>query len=47
MQVDHQQDRMAVVKRTTEATGLSERTVRDIHKEYVARDGQLLTTLKR
>ena len=40
-------NRMAVVKRTAEATGLSERTIRDIHKEHVARDGQLLTPVKR
>ena len=40
-------NRMAVVKRTAEATGLSERTLRDIHKEHVARDGQLLTPVKR
>ena len=39
-------NRMAVVKRTAEATGLSERTIRDIHKEHVARDGQL-TPVKR
>ena len=37
-------NRMAVVKRTAEATGLSERTIRDIHKEHVARDGQLLSS---
>ena len=40
-------NRKAVVKRTAEATGLSERTIRDIHKEHVARDGQLLTPVKR
>ena len=40
-------NRMAVVKRTAEATGLSERTIHDIHKEHVARDGQLLTPVKR
>ena len=40
-------NRKAVVKRTAEATGLSERTNRDIHKEHVARDGQLLTPVKR
>ena len=40
-------NRMAVVKRTTEATGLSEITIRDIHKGNVARDGQLLTPVKR
>ena len=38
---------MAVVKCTAEAIGLSERTVRDIHKEHVAHDGQFLTPLKR
>ena len=38
---------MAVVKRTAEATGLSEKTVRNIHKESVASDGQLLTPVKR
>lgn len=40
-------NRMAIVKRTAEATGLSERTVRNIHKESVASDGQLLTPVKR
>ena len=40
-------NRMAVVKHTAEATGLSERTVRDIHEEHVARDDQLLTPVKR
>ena len=40
-------NRMAVVKRTAEATGLSERTVQNIHKESVATDGQLLTPVKR
>ena len=40
-------NRMAVVKRTAEATELSERTIRDIHKGHVARDGQLLTPVKR
>ena len=40
-------NRMAVVKRTAEATRLSERTIRDIHKEHVAHDGQLLTPVKR
>ena len=40
-------NRMAVVNRTSEATGLSERTIRDIHKEHVAHDGQLLTPVKR
>lgn len=40
-------NRMAVVKRTAEATGISERCVRDIHKEYVARDSELLTPVKR
>ena len=35
------------MKRTAEATRLSERTIRDIHKEHVARDGQLLTPIKR
>ena len=40
-------NRMAVVKRTAEVTGLSERTIRNIHKEHVARDGQLLTPVKR
>ena len=40
-------NRMAVAKRTAEATRLSERTVRDIHKEHVARDGQVLTPVKR
>ena len=38
---------MTVAKRMAEATGLSERTVRDIHKEHVACDGQLLTPVKR
>ena len=37
---------MAVVKRTAEATGISERRVRDIHKKYVACDSQLLTPVK-
>ena len=40
-------NRMAVMKCTAEATGLSERTIRDIHKEHVAHDGQLLTPVKR
>ena len=40
-------NRMAVMKRTAEATGLSERTIHDIHKKHVARDGQLLTPVKR
>ena len=40
-------NRMAVMKRMAEATGLSERTIRDIHKEHVARDGQLRTPVKR
>ena len=35
------------MKRMAEVTGLSERTIRDIHKEHVARDGQLLTPVKR
>ena len=40
-------NRMAVMKRTAEATGLSEKTIRDIHKEHVARDGQHRTPVKR
>ena len=40
-------NRMAVVKRTSEATGISERSIRDIHKEHVSRDSQLLTPIKR
>ena len=40
-------NKMAVVKHTAKATGLSERTVHDIHKEHVARDGQVLTPVKR
>ena len=40
-------NRMAVVKRTAEATGLSEKTIRTIHKEFIAYDGQLLTPVKR
>ena len=40
-------NRMAVMKRTAEVTGLSDRTIRDIHKEHVARDGQLLIPVKR
>ena len=35
------------MKRMAEATGLTERTVCGIHKEHVARDGQLLTPVKR
>ena len=35
------------MKRTAEETGLSERTIRDIDKEHVARDVQLLTPVKR
>ena len=38
---------MAVVKRTAEATELSEETIRTIHKEFIACDGQLLTPVKR
>ena len=40
-------NRMAVVKCTAEATGLSEKTVCDINKEHFACDGQLLTAVKR
>ena len=40
-------NRMAVAKNTAEATGLSEITVCDIHKEHVAHDGQFLTPVKR
>ena len=39
-------NRMAIVKLTAEATGVSERGVRDIHNEYVACDSQLLTPVK-
>ena len=38
---------MAVVKRMAKTTGLSEKTIRTIHKEFVACDGQLLTPVKR
>ena len=37
---------MAVVKRTAEPTGLSEKTIRTIHTESISCDGQLLTPLK-
>ena len=40
-------NRMAVVKRTAEATGLSEKTIRTIHEEFIACDGQLFTPVKR
>ena len=40
-------NRMAVVKCTSEATGISERSIRAIHNEQVARDSQLLTPVKR
>jgi len=40
-------NRQAVVKRTAEATGISERSVRDIHKAYLACDSHLLTPVKR
>ena len=39
--------RLSVVKRTAEATGLSLRTINQIHQEYVSHDGQFLTTVKR
>ena len=40
-------NRIAVVKRTADATGLSEKTIQTIHKEFIACDGQLLTPVKR
>ena len=40
-------NRQAVVKRTAEATGISERSVRDIHKADLACDSHLLTPVKR
>ena len=39
--------RLSVAKRTTEATGLSLRTINRIHQEYVSHDGQFLTPVKR
>ena len=40
-------NRMAVVKRTADATGLSEKTIQTIHKKFIACDGQFLTPVKR
>ena len=40
-------NRQAVVKRTAEATGISEGTVRDILNEYLACDSHLLTPAQR
>lgn len=40
-------NRMAVLKRTADATRVSERTVSKIHKDYIAHDSQLLTPVKR
>ena len=39
-------NRMAVVKRTAEATGLSKKTIWTIHKEFIACDGQLFTPVR-
>lgn len=40
-------NRMAIVKRTADATRMSVRAVRRIHKDYLARHSQLLTPVKR
>ena len=39
--------RSCVVERTASATGISIRSVRNVHKEFIAQDGTLLTPLKR
>ena len=39
--------RSCVVERTASATGVSIRSVRNVHKEFIAQDGTLLTPLKR
>ena len=39
--------RLSVVKRTTEATGLSLRTINRIHQEYISHDGQFMMPVKR
>jgi hypothetical protein len=39
--------RSCVVERTATATGVSVRSVRNIHKEFASQDGALLTPLKR
>ena len=39
--------RSCVVERTMSATGISIRNVRNVHKEFIAQDGTLLTPLKR
>ena len=35
------------MKRTAEATGVSERSIRDIHKQCITQESQLLTPVKR
>ena len=39
--------RLSVVDRTAEATGISARTTNRIHQEFISREGQLLTPVKR
>ena len=39
--------RERIVERTIEATGVSMRSVRNIHNEYISREGKLLTPIKR
>ena len=39
--------RLSVVKRTTEATGLSLITINQIHQEYVSHDGQFMMPVKK